>query len=114
MELQLSTRAGRGCVVVELAGELDMATEPALRGLLEEILTDGDQHVVMDLGKVDFVDSTGLGLVVATYKRLLAGGGRLSLAAPKRPVVGLLRLTSLDRIIAIYGTVEEAEASLPG
>ncbi|MFF0467356.1 STAS domain-containing protein [Micromonospora zamorensis] len=112
MVLQLSVRAGRGCTVLEVRGELDMATSPQLRENLQRLVDAGDRRVVVDLAGVGFMDSSGLGALVVMFKALRDAGGRLCLAAVQPAVLSVLSVTSVDQAIDVYGTVPEAEADM--
>ena len=110
----MAARPGHGCTVVQVGGDLDMATTPGLRDTLHRVVDAGDRQVVVDLGEVGFLDSSGLGALVTAFRALDEAGGRLSLAAPQPAVVTVLRITSVDQVIDIYETVEAAEATMPG
>jgi anti-sigma B factor antagonist len=99
--------------VVEVAGELDMTTSPQLREGLQRVLDTGTRNVVVDLAGVGFMDSTALGTLVVMFKMVREGGGRLCLAAVRQPVRRLLAVTSVDRAIDVYDTVQAAEAGMP-
>lgn len=78
--------------------------------LLERLRQEADGHegrLVLDLSAVEFMDSSGLGVIVATHKRVIACGG-LTLAAPREAVVRLLKLARLDRIMTITSELDEA------
>lgn len=109
----MSVRPGRECVVVEVAGDLDMATSPRLREGLQGVLDAGTINVVVDLAEVEFMDSSALGALVVMFKAARERGGRLCLATVRPPVRGLLTVTSVDRVIEVYDSVPAAEASLP-
>jgi anti-sigma B factor antagonist len=111
VDLVVSTRAGDGCIVVEVRGDLDMATQPQLRDGLQPLI--GPSQVVVDLTAVGFIDSSALGTLVVTFKALRDVGGRLCLAGVQGPVRAVLSLTSVDRVIDIYDTVQAAEESMP-
>jgi anti-sigma B factor antagonist len=113
VDVRLSTRPGRECAVVEVAGDLDMATSPQLRDGLQRILDAGTRNVVIDLAGVGFMDSSALGTLVVMFKAFRAGGGRLCLAAVQRQARSILAVTSVDRAIDVYDTVPDAEASMP-
>src|SRR5690242_7055527 len=100
-------------MVVEVAGDLDMATAPQLREGLQGVLDAGTRNVVVDLAGVGFMDSSGLGALVVMFNAARERGGRLCLAATQRPVRTLLTVTSVDQAIAIYDTVPAAEADMP-
>ncbi|WP_341718773.1 STAS domain-containing protein [Micromonospora sp. FIMYZ51] len=112
MDLQLSVRPGRGCTVLEVHGELDMATSPQLREGLQRVADAGDRRVVVDLAGVGFMDSSGLGALVVMFKALREAGGRLCLAAVQPAVHSVLMVTSVDQVIDVYGSVQAAEADM--
>jgi anti-sigma B factor antagonist len=112
MDLLLSARPGRGCTVVEVHGDLDMATAPQLRDGLQRLVDAGDRQVVVDLAAVGFMDSSALGTVVVMLKSLRDVGGRLCLAAVQPAVHSVLRITSVDQVIEVYDSVQAAEADM--
>ena len=113
MDLLLSARPGRGCTVVEVRGDLDMATATQLRDGLQRVVDAGDRQVVVDLAGVGFMDSSALGALVVQFKALREAGGRLSLAGVQPTVHSVLRITSVDQVIDIYDDVPAAEAAVP-
>ena len=113
MDLQLSTRHGRGCTVVRVAGELDMDTRPALQEALQGLVDDGVRQVVLDVTDVSFMDSSGLGLLVDVLKLLRDRGGRLCLASIQGPVRNVLTLSALDQVLDLYDSVADAEDDMP-
>jgi anti-sigma B factor antagonist len=113
VDLVLSARPGRGCVVVEVDGELDMATTPQLRDGLQRLIDAGERQVVVDLARVPFMDSTALGALVVTFTAFQDVGGRLSLAAVQPLVANVLKITSVDSVIDVYDTVRAAEGDIP-
>jgi anti-sigma B factor antagonist len=113
VELTLSTRPGSKCTVVEVRGVLDLASEPAFRQTLQEVIDAGTDRLVVDLGGVRLMDSSALGTLVLMFKVLNEAGGRLCLAAPRQLVRTVLSMTSVDQVIKVYDTVEAAEGDLP-
>ena len=111
MELSLATREVAGHTVVEVRGEVDVYTAPELRERLLEIINEGDaRRVIVDLRPVDFMDSTGLGVLVGALKRVRMSGGDLSLVCDSETLLKIFRITGLDRVFALHGTVEAATA----
>ena len=108
MELSLATRAHGDHTVLEVGGEVDVYTAPRLRERLIELVDGGATQVVVDLGRVDFLDSTGLGVLVGALKRLRAAGGGLSLVCDKEPLLKIFRITALDQVFPLFPTVEAA------
>jgi anti-sigma B factor antagonist len=96
--------------VLRVAGELDAATGPVLRSRLVELVDEGVRHIVLDLGDVPFLDSSGLGVLVTGLKRLRIAGGTLRLAGCRPPVRAVLKITSLDRVFFLYPSVDAALA----
>ena len=91
-----------GHVVVALSGEFDIATAPAARVLLAELASAGVTGITVDLGGLTFVDAAGLGVLAGASRaaQYLPGGFWL-VAVPAR-VLRLLRLTGLDRQLAVF------------
>lgn len=98
-------RDDRSAVVTyELRGTLDIATSPELRAALSQGL---DKHVtllIVDLTQVEFIDSTGLGVLIGTQRRTVEAGSALRLVVPEGPISRLLAITGLNRILAVYHT----------
>ena len=69
MELSLSTRTVAGRRVLEVGGEIDVYTAPQLRERLISLVEAGDRQIVVDLGRVEFLDSTGLRCLLRFHKR---------------------------------------------
>ncbi len=83
--LQLTWRLSGGVHVVDVAGEVDVFTCGVLRDRLLAAVTDSDGHsVVVNLAGISFLDSSGLGILVAIWHRMQARQGILALAAPPR------------------------------
>ena len=108
MELSLATRIIAGHTVLEVGGEVDVYTAPRLRERLVELVDGGARHVVVDLGRVDFLDSTGLGVLVGALKRLRAVNGSFGLVCSKEPLLKIFRITALDQVFPIFPSVENA------
>jgi anti-sigma B factor antagonist len=90
-----------GEVIVCPSGELDSGTAAELRDCLIRLYQDGHRHVVIDLGDLDFIDSTGIGVMIAAAKRLQADGGDLIVRSPRMPVLRVLQLTGLDKMFGV-------------
>ena len=109
MSLEVQSRqADNGVTVVAPTGRLDVAGAPALKDAIGEALKNGQPRVVIDMEGVSFVDSTGLGSVIAALKQIRSSQGDLRLAAPNQQVRVVLELITLDRVFPYYSTVEEA------
>jgi anti-sigma B factor antagonist len=111
--LDVSARAGNGIIIAELAGELDIATAPALREQLLSLLRPGSSRLIIDLSKVTYCDSSGLAVLVGTGRRARLLGGSLHLAAASSQTRQILQLTGLGRYLPVFPTVSAAAAIPP-
>ena len=114
MELSLATRTVAEHTVLEVGGEVDVYTAPRLRERLVELVDGGARDVVVDLSRVDFLDSTGLGVLVGALKRLRSAGGTFGLVCAKEPLLKIFRITALDQVFPIYPSIEAATAASSG
>jgi anti-sigma B factor antagonist len=119
MELSMATRAADGYAVLEVAGEIDVYTAPQLRERLIALVEGGSRQVIVDLSRVEFLDSTGLGVLVGALKRLRVVGGELLLVCAQERLLKIFRITGLDRVFALYDSLESATSGdgardLPG
>ena len=108
MDLSLSTRTEGDRTVVVVGGEIDVYTAPKLRDKITELVGNGDYHLVIDMEKVDFLDSTGLGVLVGGLKRVRAHEGSLRLVCTQERILKIFRITGLTKVFPIHTSVEEA------
>jgi len=101
-----------------LVGVLDLYTAPRLRESMVELLAGRNEPfvVTLDMSGLDFIDSSGLGVLIAVLKRLRHIGGNLVLRAPSRSMSRLLGLTGLDKVftVEVHGSVSTVEADSEG
>jgi anti-sigma B factor antagonist len=95
-------------MVVDVKGEVDLYTSPRLREKIVELVEDGQIRIVVNLGEVGFLDSSGLGALVGALKRVNERGGRLVLACPDGSPLKVLTITGLDKVFAIHDSVDDA------
>lgn len=115
MELVLLTRPLGEHVVLELNGPLDFHTAPTLwEALWPTILCADSPRVILDLSSVDFMDSTGLSVMIDAWRQAEQRGGSLRLARAQRQAAKVLRITSLDLVLPIYASAEDAAAVTSG
>ncbi len=99
LSLSVSDDEG-GRPVLALSGELDMATSPSLAQRLSELVA-GGTDVVIDLRELDFIDSSGLGALIAARQQSIDRSASLSLRRPSRTVMRVLSITGLDGVFDI-------------
>ena len=109
--LAIETATAGRCVVLAVRGDVDIATAPALRERLADVIG-CYAGVVVDLDEVPFLDSTGLGVLVAAHNRAQSAGCALALARPQRIVKNALRLVQVDTVIDVYESLDDAVAAL--
>ncbi len=95
-------------VVIAVIGEIELATAPRLRQQVVTVVGEGHIKIVLDLSKVDFVDSIGLGVIVSVLKRVRSRNGDLIVAGPAPRVRALFELTRLDEIVELYADLDRA------
>jgi anti-sigma B factor antagonist len=98
--------------VVSVTGELDQGTAPELRTVLAEALGDTDRGVLVDLSDCNFIDSTGLSLLVEAKRRLAEERRRFGVCCADDDVRRLLELTGIDQAVGLFDTRDEAVAAL--
>jgi anti-sigma B factor antagonist len=108
--LTIATSEVEGCTVVTVAGELDIHTAPSLQSAISELIDHGVHDLVVDLSQVDFIDSTGLGVLVAGLKKARALHGSLELVCHQDRLLKVFRITGLLDDFAIHESLEAALA----
>lgn len=99
-DLDLESRPDAGGDTVIVRGEIDMATAPKLRDLLNQLVDSGSTRILLDCRGLAFLDSSGIGVLVAVRKRL-GDDGVLTLEAPPAHVRKVLDLTGVSAHVAI-------------
>ena len=105
----MEVRRHRGWAVVEVIGDLDMASAPAMRQLILQLLSTGARLIAVDLTAADFVDSTGLGMLVAALKRVRTHDGELVVICPEPRLRRTFELTELVSVFALRDSADELE-----
>ena len=111
MDLTLSTREVDGTTVVSVGGEIDVYTAPKLRDKITELVAAGSHDLVVDLEAVEFLDSTGLGVLVGGLKKVRAHDGSLQLVCTQDRLLKIFRITGLAKVFVIHESAEAALAS---
>ena len=97
---------------VSVSGELDQSTAPQLRDALAGVLGDQAGGVLVDLSDCNFIDSTGLSLLVETKRQLSEDERRFGVCCADVDVRRLLELTGIDQAVGLFDTRDEAAAAL--
>ncbi len=111
MDLTLTTREADGKTIVAVGGEIDVYTAPKLRDKITELVGRGSYHLVVDMQQVEFLDSTGLGVLVGGLKKVRAHDGSLQLVCNQDRLLKIFRITGLAKVFVIHETADEALAA---
>ena len=108
MDLGLQVEERGDVAVLAVSGEVDVATVPRLREQLHGLVASGTPRIVVDLDAVDFLDSTGLGVLVGGLKRVRAHEGSLRLVCTQERILKIFKITGLTKVFPIHSSVDEA------
>jgi anti-sigma B factor antagonist len=114
IDLKVESQERDAWTVVRVNGEVDVYTAGRLK---EEIigLVDKDRcQLAVDLEGVEFMDSTGLGVLITGLKRIREREGVLVLVSPRDQIRRLLTITGLDRVLKVHDSVDEATGERAG
>jgi anti-sigma B factor antagonist len=107
LSIDLKTEEG-GTLVFKLRGSLDLATAPTVRAALAEATEKGSHDLIVDLSALEFLDSTGLGVLIGAHRRAAEHGGSLRLIVSDGPIARLLNITGLIAVFAVYRSIDDA------
>lgn len=108
MDLRLDVSVHGAWSVLRVGGEVDVATAPKLRERLIALVNDQRVHLVVDLSDVDFIDSTGLGVLIGALKRVRSRDGDLHLVCSEPRTLRVFEITGLDQVFRIHDTLDAA------
>lgn len=106
MSLKIDT-APTHALVQFTAERLDASSAPEFRKQMQSLVAQGNHILILDLSNLEFIDSSGLGAIVATFK-MLKNEGELLLCGANDTVMQLFKLTRMDRVFKLYADVQTA------
>ena len=104
--LKIHQRHSRGATVLVAHGHVDLSTRLKFSTALNEAVSDGNGPVVVDLCEVDFIDSTGIGVLLNALRRLTRQGRPLSVICPPGAVRRVFEVTGLESTLKIHDDIE--------
>ena len=110
MDLSLETRQENSRTIIEVGGEIDVYTAPKLRECITGLVDEGHRDLIIDLEQVEFMDSTGLGVLVGGLKKVRAHDGSMRLICNQERLLKIFRITGLAKVFAIHGSQADALA----
>lgn len=107
MKIEKEILEGKIAVVTPFE-EIEVYNAADLKNELSDIIDKGSINIIIDLINIEYIDSSGLGVLVSTLKKLRTVDGNLILVSPKNPIKQILELTSLNKVFSITNDKEEA------
>lgn len=112
MMLRVDSSSEADTAAITADGEIDLATVNTLRSAITKAMQSGVHHLTLDLDKVTYIDSSGLGTLIGAHKRLASSGGTLTVRCSQARVLRLFTITGLDKVLTVTPTDTLASAGL--
>lgn len=113
MDIKVNVREAQAdCYIVELSGEIDVYTSPKVKDAIGDLIDRGIYNLVIDLEKVRYIDSTGLGVLIGGLKRVREHGGSVNLVCTNPQIRKIFDITGLVKIFGIFETEDAAMKAL--
>ena len=112
IRLETSTRDVDGYTVLDVSGEVDVYTAPKLKEAIGAILTSGQVHLIVNMERVTYMDSSGFGTLLGALKRVRPEGGTVTLVKVCTAIERMLNITRLNTILNIVPSLEEAISNI--
>jgi anti-sigma B factor antagonist len=110
--MKLSTRKAGKIVIIDIEGKVLLGEgDVEIKQAVEDLLRRGDKNILLNLAKVPYIDSAGLGEIIRCYTTIRRNGGNLKLLAPNERLIDLLNITKLVNVFDWYGEETTALAS---
>jgi len=107
--LQLTTEIRKDYMIVKLKGELDHHTsEEARKKIDKQYFNNNLLNIILDLRELNFMDSSGVGLIMGRYKNCMNRNGKISIVSTNPYINRILKMSGLLKLVKIYDTIEEA------
>lgn len=114
MDLQINVRKSDPVQLVELTGEVDAYTSARFREVMIELIEDGGANLVINMVKVEYIDSSGLGALVGLLKRVSERNGKIMIVCNQAQVRKVFEITGLEKVFPIFETESDAIAAVSG
>jgi anti-sigma B factor antagonist len=111
VDLTLATNEVDGATIIAVGGEIDVYTAPKLRDKITELVAGGVYDIIVDMEAVEFLDSTGLGVLVGGLKKVRAHDGSLELVCTQDRLLKIFRITGLAKVFVIHDSADGALAA---
>jgi anti-sigma B factor antagonist len=111
VDLTLATNEVDGATIIAVGGEIDVYTAPKLRDKITELVAKGVYDIIVDMEAVEFLDSTGLGVLVGGLKKVRVHDGSLELICTQDRLLKIFRITGLAKVFVIHDSADGALAA---
>ena len=109
-DLKIETRDVNGSPVLDLIGEVDSYNAPKLRERMVALIDEGNANIVINMSRVDYIDSTGLGTLVSGLKRASEKNGSIRIICPNEQIYKVFNITGLVKVFSIFDNEQAALA----
>ena len=113
LNMTIDTRASNGVTIVEFHGKMTIEVTAQVRATIRDLLEAGRKNILLDLGDVSFMDSSGIGELVRSYHSVVREGGQVKLLNLTKKIQELLAITKLVTIFDFFDEETEAVESFP-
>ena len=103
-----------GIKVLDVAGEIDVYTAPQFKDAVNNIINSGEKHLVINMARVTYMDSSGFGTLLSAIKRLRPQGGTVNLVQCNSAIDRILRITRLNTVFTTFDDVSDAVKATAG
>lgn len=109
IDLQIDSKFEGPWAILGLRGEVDIYTSPKLKEAIVELLDSGKARLIIDMSEVDFIDSSGLGVLIGGLKRVREQDGEMTLVvSTSESIKRLLGITGMDRVFTVHQSLEDS------
>ncbi len=114
IRLETAFRDIDGNRVLDVVGEIDVYTAPKFREAINKILEAGQNHLLINMAGVTYMDSSGFGALLSATKRLKPKGGTVNLVKCNSAIDRILRITRLNTVFSTFDSLNEAVQAIEG
>lgn len=106
--MNIDLKLVRNILVVKAQGELDMLVAERMRKEIDKKLEENNiKNLIINLEKVTFIDSSGLGVIIGRYKKVSAGNGRMYIVGARPPVEKILHFSGINKLVPMYSSEQD-------
>ena len=106
--ISIETKNEEDLCILTVKGRLGITTENSLRQRVAALVEQSQVHIILDFTGITFMDSSGMSSVLSAMRSVSENQGRICLVCDTRHILRVLRITAIDKLMAIYPTLEEA------